>query len=198
MTHHILLATWSESSKSYQAFSELKNNPIDNINQSVIIERLEDGRFKVNDQNSDALDANTWGGGFLGSLLGILGGPLGILLGFTTGALVGSLFDADQNSDDLAVLSKISQALPVGTTGLFIDINEQDEKFADDFFNKNGATLYRWNYDEVEAEIEASVETWEEANRQANIALKEKKKAENKEKRQKKWQDFKAKFQSQN
>ncbi|SPL72508.1 DUF1269 domain-containing protein [Acinetobacter stercoris] len=194
MTHHILLATWSESSKAYESFTQLKNADIGSINQTTIIERLADGSVKVQDQDGKALDANTWTGGLLGSLFGILGGPLGILLGFSTGALFGSFFDADQNSDDLAVLSKISQALPIGSVGLFIDIDEQNDKLADDFFKNSNATLYRWDYDEVEAEIEASVETWEEVNRQANLALKQQKKSENKEKRKQKWEEFKSKF----
>lgn len=194
MTHHILLATWNESSKAYESFSQLKNSGLANIHQASIVERQQDGKFKIHDQNGDAPDTNTWGGSIFGSLIGILGGPLGVLLGFTAGALIGSAFDVDDANADLAVLGKIGQALPTGTTGLIIDIDEDSDALADEFFKASGATLYRWDYDEVEAEIEASVETWEETSRQANLALKEKKKAENKAKRQQKWQDFKAKF----
>lgn len=194
MAHHILLATWSESSKVYENFTQLKNAQIINIKQALIIERLPNGSFKIHDRDGNDVDANTWTGGLFGSLIGILGGPLGVLLGFTTGALIGSLSDADQYDESAAVLSKISQSLPVGSTALFLDVEEQDERLADDYFKANNAVLYRWDYDEVESEIEASVQTWEEVNRLANAALKEQKKEENKEKRKKKWNEFKAKF----
>lgn len=195
MSHNILLATWSDASKAYENFTKLKNSQIVNINQAVIIERLENGSFKIVDHDG-SLDPNdnTWTGGLFGSLIGILGGPLGILLGFTTGSLLGSLADSNTELSQAAVLSKISTSLPVGSTALFIDVNETDEKIADNYFKENNAVVYRWDYDDVESEIEASVGTWEEINRLANSALQEQKKEENKAKRKEKWNSFKAKF----
>lgn len=196
MSHNLLLATWNDSAKAFESFTKLKNSDVSNIKQSIIIERQTDGSIKVPDQINNSEGINTLGGSLLGSLFGILGGPLGILLGFGTGALVGSLFDADDFDADQAVLAKISQSLPVGTTGLFVELDEHDEKLADVFFKQQQATLARWDYDTVETEIEASVEAWQEANRVANHTLHEQKKAENKAKRQQKWADFKAKFKS--
>lgn len=194
MKHNILLATWNDSAKAYESFTQLKKADIGNINQAMIVERTVDGSFKIQDGSDNTTGENTLDGGLIGSLIGILGGPLGLLLGFSTGALIGSLADLDQGTDDQAVLSKISQALPIGSTGLILNIQEDNEQLANDYFAQSGATLLRWDYDEVEAEIEASVESWEQANRQANAALKEQKKAENKANRQAKWNDFKAKF----
>ncbi|OTG94932.1 hypothetical protein [Acinetobacter sp. ANC 3832] len=169
MTIHILLASWDDSTKAYDYFTKLTNSSIGNINQASIVERLSDGKIKIHDENNSSDGINTLSGGALGSLLGILGGPLGVLLGFSTDALVGTLFDAD-------------------------DFDETDDKAADTYFKDAHAVVYRWDYDEVEAEIEASVEAIKKANRQANKVLKEQKKEENKVKRQEKWAAFKAKL----
>ena len=192
MAHHILLASWDDSTKAYDYFTKLTNSSIGNINQASIVERLSDGKIKIHDENNSSDGVNTLGGGALGSLLGILGGPLGVLLVFLQVLQSVPLFDADDFDDNQAVLAEISKALPVGFTGLVIDIDETDDKAADAYFKDAHAVVYRWDYDEVEAE--ASAEAIKEANRQAHKVLKEQKKEENKVKRQEKWAAFKAKL----
>lgn len=192
MAHHILLASWDDSTKAYDYFTKLTNSSIGNINQASIVERLSDGKIKIHDENNSSDGVNTLGGGALGSLLGILGGPLGVLLVFLQVLQSVPLFDADDFDDNQAVLAEISKALPVGFTGLVIDIDETDDKAADAYFKDAHAVVYRWDYDEVEAE--ASAEAIKEANRQAHKVLKEQKKEENKVKRQEKWAAFKAKI----
>ena len=194
MAHNILLANWNDSSKAYEAFSKLKNENTLDVLQAVIIERKDDGKIEVKDGIDTTSGTNTIGGGLIGSLVGIIGGPLGVLLGFSTGALIGSVSDFDNTDQNQAVLSRISKSLPIDSTGLFINLNEADEELANAFFNKFDAVLLRWDFDTVSTEVEASVEAWEEAQRVANETLHEQKKEENKAKRQKKWQDFKAKF----
>lgn len=196
MSHNVLLATWNESAKAkaLDNFTQLKNQYIKNIHEITIIERQPGGGFKIINQTNPDQDNGIWSGSLVGFLIGILGGPLGIVLGLTAGALIGSSYDIDHERDDLAVLGRISKALPIGTIGVIVDIFEESEQIADEFFKKSDATLYRWDYDEVEAEIEATVETWEETSRLANHALKEKKKVEHKEKRKEKWEAFKAHF----
>ncbi|NHB58185.1 DUF1269 domain-containing protein [Acinetobacter sp. 194] len=197
MAHHILLVTWRKSSKAYESFIQLKNQQNININQAIVVKRADDGSIQIQDNQGNDVDSNTLFGGLFGSLIGILGGPLGVLLGFSTGALVGSLNDADEFDENAAVLSKISQLLPLGETALFVDLEEEDESIADEYFATTHATVYRWDYDEVEAEIEASVETWDEVKRLTNVALKQQKKDENKVNRKKKWQEFTSKFHNQ-
>ena len=121
------------------------------------------------------------GGGLLGALIGILGGPLGIVLGFTAGALLGESYDINHEQDDMAVLTKISQALPEESTGLLIDAYEESEDFIDALFDKTGATIYRWSFDDVQSEIEASVEAWHESQRIANVTLKQQKRLNTKQ-----------------
>lgn len=196
MSHHILLATWDESSKAkaLDSFTQLKNQYIKNIHEVTIVERQADGSFKILNQVNPDQDNGIWSGSLVGFLIGILGGPLGIVVGLTAGALIGSTYDIDHEKEDLAVLGRISTALPIGTIGVIVDIFEESEQIVDDFFQKTNATLYRWDYDEVEAEIEATAETWEETSRLVNLSLKEKKKEEFKEIRKQKWEKFKAQF----
>ncbi|MPW45833.1 DUF1269 domain-containing protein [Acinetobacter guerrae] len=194
MSHNILLLTWDNSSKAYEAYSQVKNQITDNVYQLAVIERQTDGQLKVNDGYSYTAGNNTIGGGLVGTLIGILGGPLGMLLGFSTGALIGSLVDIDDAGTDEAVLTEISKLLPLGSTGLLIDLEEQDENVTDSILRGSGGAIYRWDYDVVEAEVEASIEAWEQANKEANKILKEQRKEENKQKRQQKWSEFKAKF----
>ena len=127
MSHNVLLATWTDSAKAYESFSKLEESTFSGINRYLVIERQSDGKIKINDSDDNNAGTNTFGGSLIGSLVGILGGPLGVLLGFSSGALLGSLLDVNQDDKDQAVLSEISKALPVGTTGLLVDIDEDDE-----------------------------------------------------------------------
>lgn len=192
--HNIILVTWSESSKAFQVFSDLRKSGLANINLAAIVERNKSGALDIKEQLNNDYGSNALTGGMVGSLIGILGGPLGILLGFSSGMLLGSLADDGELIADNNVLTKISQVIPVGTTALIIDLTEENEETADNFFQLQQGTVLRWDYEVVEAEVEASLEALQEAQRIARVTLSEQKKAENKQKRKAKWETFKAKF----
>jgi uncharacterized membrane protein len=194
MSHNLVLVTWDESSKAFESFNQLKNSSVHKIHEISLLKRQQDGRFKIEDQINPDQDNGIWSGSLIGALVGVLGGPFGIILGFAAGALIGESYDINNEKSDLAVLGKISQALPIGTVGILIDAFEESESYLDAFFEASEVTIYRWDYDEVQAEIEASVEAWNETQRIANLTLKEHKKAEHKAKRQAKWDAFKAHF----
>jgi uncharacterized membrane protein len=194
MSHNLVLVTWDESSKAFESFNQLKNSSVHKIHEISLLKRQNDGRFKIEDQINPDQDNGIWSGSLIGALVGVLGGPFGIILGFAAGALIGESYDINNEKSDLAVLGKISQALPIGTVGILIDAFEESESYLDSFFEASEVTIYRWDYDEVQAEIEASVDAWNETQRIANLTLKEHKKAEHKAKRQAKWDAFKAHF----
>ena len=194
MSHNLVLVTWDESSKAFESFNQLKNSSVHKIHEISLLRRQQDGRFKIEDQINPDQDNGIWSGSLIGALVGVLGGPFGIILGFAAGALIGESYDINNEKSDLAVLGRISQALPIGTVGILIDAYEESESYLDAFFEASEVTIYRWDYDEVQAEIEASVEAWNETQRIANLTLKEHKKAEHKAKRQEKWDAFKAHF----
>lgn len=194
MSRNIILVTWPDSAKAYQEYSELKRANISGIQQAVIIERKEDGKLAINEGDSNTIGIKSLGGGLIGMLVGVIAGPLGMLLGFTTGALFGSIFDIKDISEDSTILSKLSQSFKLGTTGLLLDIEEEDTTAVDAYFAAKNATLQRWSYDEVKAEVEASISAWEQVNATAEQAIKEQKKAEHAEKRKEKWAEFKEKL----
>ena len=188
MAHNIVLLTWNETSKAFENFQKFKTVHLQNLHAVTLLKRQELGQLKVEEQINPHQDNGIWGGSLLGAIIGILGGPLGILLGFTAGAMIGASFDIDSEKDDLAILGKITQALPQGQVGILIDLHEEDETIINDLFTPTGASIYRWDFDDVQAEIEASVEAWQETQRIANLTLKQEKRAEHKAK----WEAFKA------
>lgn len=194
MTHTVLLATWQDSAKAYEAFSEIRNSLFDGINNVVVLERQSDGQIQLKDLQNNSIADGALGGGLIGSLVGILGGPLGVLLGFSSGALIGSFADMSSAATDDAVLTKISMSLPVDSVGLLIDFNEESESVADAYFADKNASVQRWSYEEVEAEIEASAEAWNQAQREAKRIIREQKHEDKKQERKQKWEEFKAKF----
>lgn len=106
MARNIIMVTWPEESKAYQALSELRSSASDRVNQEGVVQRGIDGRVQLRDAGRNVNGLGALGGGALGSLIGILGGgPLGVLLGFSTGALFGSLVDVGNEADDTSVLA---------------------------------------------------------------------------------------------
>lgn len=105
MARNIIMVTWLEESKAYQALSELQSSASDRANQGGVVQRGIDGRVQLRDAGRNVNGLGALGGGALGSLIGILGGPLGVLLGFSTGALFGSLVDVGNEADDTSVLA---------------------------------------------------------------------------------------------
>lgn len=196
MSHNIVLLTWEDSAKAFEGYSKLEHSSLKKIHTITLLKRQENGQFKIQQQTNPDQDNGLWSGSVLGALIGILGGPLGIILGFTAGALIGESYDINHEKDDLAVLGKMSQALSFGKNGILVDLYEEDESYLDGLFTDTDATIYRWDFDDVQSEIESSVEAWQETQRVANLTLHNEKKAENHAKRKEKWEAFKAHFHS--
>ena len=85
MPRDVIVITWADGSKAYEALTKLRNSyAADDIYQAGVVERTADGRVLLQDGGSNTAGANTLGGSLIGSLIGILGGPLGVLLGFSS------------------------------------------------------------------------------------------------------------------
>ena len=195
MPRNVIVITWPDSSKAYEALTKLRNSyAADDIYQAAVVQRDVDGRVVVQDDGSNTDGLNTLGGSAIGSLIGILGGPLGVLLGFSTGALLGSLVDLGDEVDDDDVLGAISKQLLPGTTSLLVDLNEAGTQVVDDLAAASGGVLLRYNYDELLGEIIDSEQAAKAAQKEANRVLREQKKADRKADLEKRWDEFKAKF----
>lgn len=197
MARNIIVITWPEDSKAYEALTKLRNSyAADDIYQAAVVQRAEDGRVIVQDGGSNTAGLNTLGGSAIGSLIGILGGPLGVLLGFSTGALLGSLVDLGDVTDDDSVVAAISKQLLPGTTSLMVDLNETDPKIVDDLAASSGGVLVRYNYDDTLDEILGAEAAAKAASDEAARVMREQKKADRKADREQRWDEFKTKFKS--
>lgn len=81
---NVIVATFGDESKTYQAFSEIKRIAAKGelkIIGLTIIHRTLEGRFEVRDAAMKVYGGSI-AGGLIGSLVGIMGGPLGFLLGW--------------------------------------------------------------------------------------------------------------------
>lgn len=194
MTRNIIVITWPESAKAYEAMTQLRNTEGDRIYQAAVVQRAADGRVTIEDGGSNTDGAATLGGGAIGSLIGILGGPLGVLLGFSTGALMGSLFDLGDEVDEDLVLAMISSQMKPGTTSLMVDFDETSPAEADALAASSGGVLVRYNYEDTLAEIMDAEAAAEAARAEAARVLREKKHAERKADLEGRWDEFKTKF----
>ena len=82
---NLLIVNFKVESKTYQAFSELKDAVADDnyfVQQAAIVKK-ENGEIVVKDEFDTGIKAvdDTLKGGLIGGLVGLLGGPLGVLLG---------------------------------------------------------------------------------------------------------------------
>ena len=196
MPTNVVLVTWPEASKAYQAMTELRNQDAVRVKNAAIVVRQSDGSFSIPDSANRNVGLGTLGGSVIGSLLGVLGGPLGILLGFTGGALFGSLVDAGRQVDDGTVLAAMSRSVPAGGTALVAEVDEDSPDAVDALVKQSGGTLIRRPLDEVRAEVAAAEEAAIAAAAEASRVLSEQKKAEHKAELEAKWDEVKAKFKS--
>lgn len=85
MARNIIMVTWPEESKAYQALSELRSSASDRVNQEGVVQRGIDGRVQLRDAGRNVNGLGALGGGALGSLIGILGAPSVSFLAFQPG-----------------------------------------------------------------------------------------------------------------
>ncbi len=153
----IIVATFDDESKTYQAFSEVKRASVERklkINGLTVMHRNLEGNFVV----KDAAIKNYGGsmtGGIIGSLIGIMGGPLGILLGWGAGALIGGMRDAKEIMDDQNLFKLLSQDMQVGNTALIGEIENEQDNSVQQIVRNLGGELLKRPTEEVEADIEA-------------------------------------------
>lgn len=171
----IIVATFEDESKTYQAFSEIKRASVENhlkINGLTVIHRNLEGNFVI----KDAAIRNYGGsitGGIVGSLIGILGGPIGILLGWGAGALLGGMRDAREIMSDQNLFKTLSQDMQVGNTALIGEIENEQGNHVQQIVRRLGGELLRRPTEDVEADLRAMEEAQDSAREEAIRVLEE-------------------------
>ncbi|HVL24412.1 MAG TPA: DUF1269 domain-containing protein [Thermomicrobiales bacterium] len=172
---NIVVVTFEDESKTYQAFSEIKRAAAQGelkIHGLTIMHRTLEGRFEVR----DAAMRNYGGsitGGLIGSLVGIMGGPLGVLVGWGAGALIGGIRDANEIMSDRTLFQRLTEDMSVGSTALVGEIEEHDTSVVNQIIRKLGGEVLRRPTAEVEADIKAAEHARDAASREALRVLNE-------------------------
>lgn len=182
MDKNVVVLSFAEASKAYQALSELKAAALQErlqVETAAVVSREADGRVVVKDAASDGeVTSGPLTGTLLGALIGLLAGPLGVLLGGMSGAVIGSSVSLDKMQDRLSVVDQMMQAMPVGSTSLIALVQEPAVEVVDQLAAGLQGTVLRRPLEAVQAEVDAQVEAHEAASREARRVLREKQKDE--------------------
>lgn len=166
---NIIVATFEDESKTYQAFSEIKRAAMEGqlkINGLTVMHRNLEGNFVVKDSAIRNYGGSITGG-IIGSLIGILGGPLGVLLGWAGGAFLGGMRDAREIMSDQNLFRMISKDMNIGDTALIGEVESEKGRAINQIVSRLGGELLRRPTEDVEADIRAMERAQDSARNEA-------------------------------
>lgn len=186
MDQNVVVLSFAEESKAYQALSELKalalQQKVQLINAAVV-SRDRNGTVSVKDGASDgAASTGPLTGTLIGALVGLLAGPLGVLLGSASGALIGSTIAIDKAKDRLSVLEQMMDAMPNGSTMLIATVGEYAQEVINGMVQQLDGSVMRRPLAVVQAEVDAQNEAQAAAAKEARRVLRGKQTEEWREK----------------
>lgn len=172
---NIIVATFPEESKTYQAFSEIKalgTSRQVKLEGLAIVRRGADGRLELPDMASRGYGGSITGG-LIGSLIGILGGPLGVLLGWGTGALIGSIRDITEARSDMTLMQHLTEQMEPGDIALIGELEEESTVPINTIVQRLGGEILRRPSEEIERDIELAERAHSAAEREARRVMDE-------------------------
>ena len=205
MAQNVVVGIFEVESEAYQALTELRQNPGDEMSylSAAALVKKENGALNM----LDGFDTGaTTGddvaiGGLVGALFGVLGGPIGVLLGGSYGMLIGSAVDAGDALMNASLLEQIASKMEDNEIALIGLAFEENEAVLDQKLGKFKTIVVRFDAATVAAEVEEAQSMANEMARQARLELRNEKKAARKEKHEEKkaklaadWEGLKAKF----
>jgi uncharacterized membrane protein len=193
----VVVVGFYENAKAYEAFTELKSLSDQQqltARSAAVVERDPNGTLQIKDSFDAETGVPTAGGGLAGTLLGAIAGPYGMLLGLTGGALAGGSFELSRADDQDEVLTQLNAAINPGHTVLVAQVNEPNTEVLDKAMADLGGVVIRKSEADVLTELEAAEDAADAAQAAARKAVREKKMAEIKEKREDRIAAVKAKF----
>ena len=158
VSENILIVNYKDPSDAYKAFSELKDNFVDDyyfISQAAIV-KYENGEYVIKDSEErwEKSVNDTLKGGLIGGVLGLLGGPIGALYGSGIGAALGELKDAGEGIRDFALIDYVYAAIPDGATVLVLQADEKGSEALTKKLKEYDVTIERVSVDRLVKEIE--------------------------------------------
>ena len=179
-TDNIVVVTFDESSKAYQALSVIKGCAAEGrigLEEAVVVERTTDGELRMVERTDNAELVGTASGSLLGMLVGVLGGPVGVLAGWGAGALVGGAWDLSRVDTSDEAIALLSRAITPGSNAVIASVHEPAAEVIDDEMNMLGGEVTRRPVIEVSAELDAAEQAAEAAAREARNTLRDQRKA---------------------
>jgi uncharacterized membrane protein len=193
----VVVVGFNENDQAYKGLSVLKSLSDKQqltARSAAVVERDQAGALQVKDSFDAETGTATAGGGFMGMLLGVIGGPVGMVLGLTGGALAGGSFELSRADEQDEVLTQLNAAINPGHTVLVAQVNEPSVEVLDKAMADLGGVVVRRSEADVLTELDAAQDAAEAAQAAARKAVRDKKKAEIKEKREDRIAALKAKF----
>jgi len=175
MDENIIVTTFSEDSRAYEALARLKDLAAEgqiDLHDGAVVERAQDGTLHLRDETGNEDDGlATLTGGTIGLLIGILAGPLGVLLGGAVGLLAGAIVDVEDDDETDSVLERIARSIGNGETAVLADVGESAPAPVDGAVAPLGGHVTRHARKDVEAEIAGAEEAAHKARVKARKEL---------------------------
>jgi len=193
----VVVVGFKENDQAYKGLSALKSLSDQQqltARSAAVVERDQAGTLQIKDSFDAESGVATAGGGLVGMLLGVIGGPYGMLLGLTGGALAGGSFELRHADEQDEVLTQLNAAINPGHTVLVAQVNEPTVAVLDKAMGDLGGVVIRKSEADVLTELEAAEDAAHAAQAAARKAVRDKKMAEMKEKREDRIAALKAKF----
>ena len=175
MDENIIVTTFSEDSRAYEALARLKDLAAEgqiDLHDGAVVERAQDGTLHLRDETGNEDDGlATLTGGTIGLLIGILAGPLGVLLGGAVGLLAGAIVDVEDDDETDSVLERIARSIGNGETAVLADVGESAPAPVDGAMAPLGGQVTRHARKDVEAEIAGAEEAAHKARVKARKEL---------------------------
>lgn len=178
MDQNVIVVSFPDDAKAYQALSEIKALAVKDKLQLVnaaVVHRDHEGLVHLKDGATDGQVASgPLTGTLVGALVGMLAGPLGVLLGSVSGALIGSAVAVDDASDRASVLDQMMQSIPNGATSLIATVGEYAPEVINGLITNLGGSVLRRPLAVVKAEVDAHSEAQAAAAKEARRVLRTK------------------------
>ena len=181
MAENVVVVTFTDQSKAYQALSVLKQCDAEGritLASAAVVERTPEGTLRIPEGAENVGPVGLASGSLLGMLIGVLGGPVGVLVGWGAGALVGGAFDIDRAEKSDEALNAFGTAIPQGSTAVMATVAEPAVEVIDGEMAKLGGEVTRRPLGEVMSELESAERAADAAAFEARRTLVEQRKVE--------------------
>jgi uncharacterized membrane protein len=147
MTDRIIVATFDDTNKAYDAASALKGLKDAGIadikvKAGVMIKKDDRGNVSVLESKGRPLWA-TAVGVTSGALIGLIGGAPGAALGAALGATSGLTGDAVTSALDSDFVESVQNEMRPGMTAVIVEADEKNTRPVDDIVSASGGHVYR-------------------------------------------------------